>query len=410
MIIISWDVGIIHLAYCVLEYTEKNNRANINILDWDEINLVEDDRIKLACCGKLKAKRDQPEQICGKNAIYYFNIKDKNIGFCRTHIEQHKLYWSENNTRKLFKQIDTEHTCTYTKRDGAQCGKKCKYKYNGTETTEYFCTAHYKSELSKKIKEFSPQAIKNIMVKEYPTSKLQLTLVNKLDKLAEHFAILGVEEVVIENQPSMKNPKMKAIASTLFDYFMIRGYVDKVHNLDIQLVRFMCPSNKLKVNEDNTIEVFKANKDKTKKYKLTKALGIQYTKQLLKNNKEQLEYLDLYKKQDDVCDAYLQGRYYLEFIKNKNIETTKKSNETKKKKSGSKTNNKLAKNPKKKKIVKTNHRSSSTKKTVDKQINRKTKKLGATKNEMKNNSSKRNNKLTNNQKVKKSKIKYVIAL
>ena len=51
--------------------------------------------------------------------------------------------------------------------------------------------------------------------------------------------------------------------------------------MDIKLVRFMCPSNKLKVNNNNTIEVFKANKDSKKKYKLTKALGIQYTKQLL---------------------------------------------------------------------------------------------------------------------------------
>ena len=115
----------------------------------------------------------------------------------------------------------------------------------------------------------------------------------------------------------MKNPKMKAIASTLFDYFMIRGYVDKVHQLDIQLVRFMCPSNKLKVNNDNTIEVFKANKNEKQKYKLTKALGIQYTKQLLNSDEEQLDYLDLYKKKDDICDAYLQGRYYLECIKNK---------------------------------------------------------------------------------------------
>ena len=33
---------------------------------------------------------------------------------------------------------------------------------------------HYKSELSKKIKEFSPQLIKNSIVKKYPTSQLQL--------------------------------------------------------------------------------------------------------------------------------------------------------------------------------------------------------------------------------------------
>ena len=188
---------------------------------------------------------------------------------------------------------------------------------NSNNSKYYYCTSHYKSELHKKIKEFSPQPIKNLIVKKYPTAQLQLNLVKKLDALSEHFAKLHIEEVVIENQPSQKNPKMKSISNTLFDYFMIRGYVDKIHEMDIQLVRFMCPSNKLKVNNNNTIEVFKANKDDKKKYKLTKSLGIQYTKQLLDDDTEQLEYLNLYKKKDDICDAYLQGRYYLEFIKYK---------------------------------------------------------------------------------------------
>ena len=60
MIIISWDVGIIHLAYCVLEYLvdDSKNNSSVNILDWDEINLIEDDRIKMECCGKLKIKKN----------------------------------------------------------------------------------------------------------------------------------------------------------------------------------------------------------------------------------------------------------------------------------------------------------------------------------------------------------------
>ena len=37
--ICSWDVGIKHLAYCIMH--KKNN--NINIIRWDIINLVKDD-------------------------------------------------------------------------------------------------------------------------------------------------------------------------------------------------------------------------------------------------------------------------------------------------------------------------------------------------------------------------------
>ena len=52
--IISWDVGIIHLAYCVLEIdcleeksesktkSKSKTKPHISIIDWDEINLLED--------------------------------------------------------------------------------------------------------------------------------------------------------------------------------------------------------------------------------------------------------------------------------------------------------------------------------------------------------------------------------
>lgn len=308
MRIISWDVGIIHLAYCVIDYDGDTNPPKITIVDWDEINLIEDDRIKLECCG-FKA---DGKSVCGKNAGYYMVAKDKSYGFCKTHLSQHSKYWSKKKTERMFSEYSGDKKCGFVKKSGSECGVKAKYDFN---SEKHFCNAHYKSELNKKIKEHSPQPIKNLMVKKYPTAKLQLNLIKRLDDLSERFAGLCIEEVVIENQPSHKNPKMKSISNTLFDYFMIRGYIDKINGLDISLVRFMCPSNKLKVNNDNTIEIFKANKDKKKKYKLTKELGIKYTRQLLDNEPELLEYLDLFKKKDDLCDAYLQGRYYLEFLK-----------------------------------------------------------------------------------------------
>jgi hypothetical protein len=366
MIIISWDVGIIHLAYCILEYmhNEENDTNTINILDWDEINLIEDDRLILQCCGTTKPKKKNDKiTVCGKNASYYLNIDKNNkpYGFCKTHLSQHEKYWTKEKTKKMFKQISSNHNCMYMKMDGTECGKKSKFVYEHHDTKIYYCTSHNKSEMLKKIKDFSPQPIKNLIARKYPTNQLQINLIRKLDDLSEHFSKLGIEEVVIENQPSQKNPKMKSISNTLFDYFLIRGYIDKIHHMDIKLVRFMCPSNKLKVNNDNTIEVFKSNKDDKKIYKLTKALGIQYTKQLLDDNKEQLEYLDLYKKKDDICDAYLQGRYYLEFIRNKTKQikkptiktggskTTKKSNELDKLTNGIKRKNKIKNRKKMKK-------------------------------------------------------------
>jgi len=105
MIIISWDVGVIHLAYCILECSCKGEEVDIEILDWDEINLIEDERIKLECCGELKAKKGVSPNPCGKNATYYLNLDNKNFGFCKTHLSQHNNYWSTTDTKKLFKEV-----------------------------------------------------------------------------------------------------------------------------------------------------------------------------------------------------------------------------------------------------------------------------------------------------------------
>lgn len=330
MIILSWDVGVIHLAYCILEYIEKTK--NVRILDWNNINLIDDDRIDLVCSGKTKKGK------CNKKARYYLP-EETGIGFCKTHLSQSSNYWSEKKIRKLFISDSSENYCGYLQKTENKCGKKSKYYYKTNNI--HYCTSHYNSELKKCIKKSSPQPIKNIIVKKYPTAKLQLNLINKMDELAKHFASLGIEEVIIENQPAKKHAKMKSIANTLFDYFMIRGHVDKSHGLNINLVKFISPSNKLKVNNENTIEVLGKNEDK--KYKMTKALGIQYTKKLLENDHEQLEYLDFYKKKDDLCDAYLQGLYYLLFVKN-SPEKKPGSKSSKKKKTKRKNSKKKSKN------------------------------------------------------------------
>jgi len=166
----------------------------------------------------------------------------------------------------LFKSIDAVslHVCEHVnKKTDDKCGKKAKYK--NIASRSYLCTLHYKSALKGKIKEHSPQLIKNVTSQKYPTAKLQLELINELDEIMKHWIDLGVEEIIIENQPTLKSPKMKAIASTLFDYFMIRGYVDKIYESNITLVRFFSPSNKLKVNADNTLEVFRINRKRKKR-------------------------------------------------------------------------------------------------------------------------------------------------
>ena len=43
MKIISWDVGIINLAYCILE--NENENENYKILDWGTLNLLNENNL-----------------------------------------------------------------------------------------------------------------------------------------------------------------------------------------------------------------------------------------------------------------------------------------------------------------------------------------------------------------------------
>ena len=40
MIICSWDVGITHMAYCIMEYAPDNDKIKFPIHGWNNINLI----------------------------------------------------------------------------------------------------------------------------------------------------------------------------------------------------------------------------------------------------------------------------------------------------------------------------------------------------------------------------------
>jgi len=78
----------------------------------------------------------------------------------------------------------------------------------------------------------------------------------------------------------------------------------------IEKVKYMCPSNKLKLADDgDTQKLVKLKGDEAKTYKLTKALGIKYCMEMIKDYPEWVEKINSHKKKDDLADAFLQGMY-----------------------------------------------------------------------------------------------------
>ena len=293
--ICSWDVGIKNLAYCILEFDIDNYK----IIKWDIINLVKNN--SHMCSGKFKNGKD-----CNKKASFYAFNGNNNIYFCGTHKKKYKPFednWEKNKFNLIKKEESINNKCEYLlPKKKIICNKNSKYK----SEDHYYCSAHCRLLINRIKKERSINKIKRKKCTSEDMIFLAKTMYNELDKIKE---LLDVKDVLIENQPGLKHPTMKTISSLLYAYFVMRGIIDKDGKNDqLNNVKFVCPSNKLKVNEDQTMEVLTGTKGK-EKYNMTKELGIKYTKIMLKDNKQWLDYLNSYKKKDDLCDAFLQGYY-----------------------------------------------------------------------------------------------------
>ena len=72
MKILSFDVGIKNLAYCLIN---KTNDENFKIEDWGKINLDDE---KLICNCNLRNNKK-----CLKNANYYYEKNNVKIYLCK---------------------------------------------------------------------------------------------------------------------------------------------------------------------------------------------------------------------------------------------------------------------------------------------------------------------------------------
>ena len=134
------------------------------------------------------------------------------------------------------------------------------------------------------------------------TAELKECLIKKLDSMGDQ--ILECNAVVIENQPTMKNPIMKAIADCLYDYYLIRGIIDKKIT---QKIFFVSPQNKTKI-------LLPAKK---RTYRETKDDVLQFCRDTLLEHCPELQlFLATHKKKDDLCDALAQGIAFLHKVKN----------------------------------------------------------------------------------------------
>jgi len=310
MKVLSFDVGIKNLAGCIIEWNSESDdiKSRLNIHYWDIINIVqnktnsEQKSYKCSnkdCTGKVKSYIDllgTKYYLCSKHLIK----KDELLG----HLIKP---WNENNWTQI-------KNCQCNSCDLTETNLRKTYFFN-KELNMTLCNKHYKSDMNKITKSYNKLIpLNNKKVKDMTSNDIKFELIKCLDNRKDEL-LTNAEIVLIENQPSFKNPTMKAISDVLYTWFMIRGIVDKeINNSTIKEIRFISPSNKLK--EFDTKKLDEA--DDTKKYKITKKLSVDNTKTILTSYDldRWTERILSFDKKDDLADCFLQGWYVLNNIYN----------------------------------------------------------------------------------------------
>jgi hypothetical protein len=220
--------------------------------------------------------------------VLSFDVGIKNLAFCLLN-QNDKLIedWGILN-------ICVDPLCDHCMKD-SQCDKSAMYQCDNFKV----CTAH------QKLKKYEDHKWKKIPKCKNAVFETGKKMVQTLDEKTD---FLGVDVVIIENQPALKNPTMKTIQMMLYSYFLIKGVM--VQERDMSSIEMINARNKLKAYKGPEIPC-----DIKDKYKRTKYLGVEYCRKMIHENEKidpkWLSLFDSSKKKDDLSDAYLQGMYYL---------------------------------------------------------------------------------------------------
>jgi hypothetical protein len=300
MRLISFDVGIKNMAYCIFDISGQQ----IAIVGWNVLNLLEEEPTTEACNQIIAAKTKKVlPKPCTKIAKY----KKNGQCYCEKHAKNSPfLIPNKKNSMTALKKMKMDELIKL-------------------EQTIFFMEVENQSKLKKdvieKIGGFYEKNSFELVVKKKSKNASEIDLITIGKSMKDLLnATSGIDElthVVIENQISPIANRMKTIQGMLAQYFIMK-------NSDIH-IDFVSSANKLsqfgeKKPKQKTVEKPLENTIVNADYKQHKKDGLYYCSQVIQKNaffSGWIESLNI-KKADDLADSFLQGMWYL---KNKNIIT-----------------------------------------------------------------------------------------
>ena len=291
MKILSIDVGIKNLAYCLMETkstttteTSNNQINHNNIIQWDVINL----------CGEIPKCSITD---CKKPSKYVNNSTSSCL--CLTHskksgfiIPTSNLSFKKIKKMKLtdLNKLIVDYTIPLTNDNTNDKNSTNKMK---------------KEDIFKIIIDFMEKnvlsTVATISANDFDLVQLGIAMRNAFDKeLKNH--INTIDCIVIENQISPIANRMKTLQGMIAQYFIMK---------DKTKIEFISAANKLKGH----VDLFETD---ISTYSARKKEGINVMEKIVnelraidEKNEIWVSHFKNHKKKDDLADAYLQGDWYL---------------------------------------------------------------------------------------------------
>ncbi len=300
---LAWDVGVKNLAYSIIDFdTDKQTKE---ILEWGIVNLMTEvdeekkpDTSIICCESNAKGKK------CETKAVFLFQ-SDENKGLCRKHRITNKY------KHDIFFDLSQKNVCCYeitnkTENTVSECGKNSTFARKD-DLTKSYCNQHLKVLLAKEpFETYEIKKEKKEMVRAQSILTLARRLYQHLDKLKD--ILLNVDEVMIENQPVLKNPTMKTVQILLYGYFIMNGILKE----KIKDIHFFSASKKLEAYDDIDGKIAKTVSHLNGQYQINKKLAILYTTEMIKNIPTWFSFFNSHHKKDDLADAYLTNCFYID--------------------------------------------------------------------------------------------------